>query len=51
MKPDNLRRRKGPIPAMKNRQMKYGYNPARDFVSRLDQHYDALNEENRRRKQ
>ena len=39
------------IATMKNRQMKYGYNPARDFVSRLDQHYDALNEENRRRKQ
>ena len=39
------------IAPMKNRQMKYGYNPARDFVSRLDQHYDALNEENRRRKQ
>lgn len=39
------------IATMKNRQMKYGYNPARDFVSRLDQHYDALNEKNRRRKQ
>ena len=39
------------IATMKNRQMKYGYNPARDFVSRLDQHYDALNEENRRSKQ
>ena len=39
------------IATMKNRQMKYGYNPARDFVSRRDQHYDALNEENRRRKQ
>ena len=39
------------IATMKNRQMKYGYNPARDFVTRLDQHYDALNEENRRKKQ
>lgn len=36
------------IATMKNRQMKYGYNPARDFVTRLDQHYDALNEQNRR---
>ena len=39
------------IATMKNRQMKYGYNPARDFVARLDRHYDALNEENRRKKQ
>ena len=39
------------IATMKNRQMKYGYNPARDFVTRLDQHYDALNEANRRKKQ
>ena len=39
------------IATMKNRQMKYGYNPARDFVTRLDRHYDALNEENRRKKQ
>lgn len=38
------------IATMKNRQMKYGYNPARDFVTRLDQHYDALNEANRRKK-
>ena len=37
------------IATMKNRQMKYGYNPARDFVTRLDQHYDALNEANRRK--
>ena len=36
------------IATMKNRQMKFGYNPARDFVTRLDQHYDALNEANRR---
>ena len=39
------------IATMKNRQMKYGINPARDFVTRLDQHYDALNEANRRKKQ
>ena len=39
------------IATMKNRQMKYGYNPAQDFVTRLDQHYDALNEANRRKKQ
>ena len=39
------------IATMKNRQMKYGYNPARDFVTRLDQHYDALNEANRRKNQ
>ena len=37
------------IATMKNRQMKYGYNPARDFVTRLAQHYDALNEANRRK--
>ncbi len=35
------------IATMKNRQMKYGYNPARDFVTRLDRHYDALSEKNR----
>lgn len=35
------------IATMKNRQLKYGYNPARDFVTRLDRHYDALNEANR----
>ena len=39
------------IATMKNRQMKYGINPARDFVTRLDQHYDALKEANRRKKQ
>ena len=39
------------IATMKNRQMKYGYNPARDFVSRLDSYYNVLNEEKRRRKQ
>ena len=30
------------IATMKNRQMKFGYNPARDFVDRVDRQIDAL---------
>ena len=27
---------------MKNRQIKYGYNSARDFINRFDQRVDAM---------
>ena len=30
------------IATMKNRQMKYGYNPARDFVTNFDRHVDEM---------
>lgn len=30
------------IATMKNRQMKYGFNPARDFVTQFDRHVDEM---------
>ena len=30
------------IATMKNRQMKYGYNSARDFIDQFDQRVDAM---------
>ena len=35
------------IATMKNRQMKYGYNAARDFVTQFDSKMDAMIKENR----
>ena len=35
------------IATMKNRQMKYGYNSARDFVTQFDSKMDAMIKENR----
>ena len=35
------------IATMKNRQMKYGYNSARDFVTQFDSKMDAIIKENR----
>ena len=35
------------IDTMKNRQMKYGYNAARDFVTQFDSKMDAMIKENR----
>ena len=35
------------ISTMKNRQMKYGYNAARDFVTQFDSKMDAMIKENR----
>ena len=32
---------------MKNRQMKYGYNAARDFVTQFDSKMDAMVKESR----
>ena len=38
------------IATMKNRQMKFGYNPARDFVDRVDRQIDALNRQSEEQK-
>ena len=35
---------------MKNRQMKFGYNPARDFVDRVDRQIDALTRQSEEQK-
>ena len=38
------------IATMKNRQMKFGYNPARDFVDRVDRQIDALTRQSEEQK-
>lgn len=38
------------IAAMKNRQMRYGYNPARDFMTQFDQKMDELARQAREKK-
>ena len=36
------------IATMKNRQMKYGYNSARDFIDQFDQRVDAMAQQNKK---
>ena len=38
------------IATLKNRQMKFGYNPARDFVDRVDRQIDALTRQSEEQK-